>query len=299
MLDKPMKSAIISDQLNDDLYTSLKLAKEAGYDYVELHNVFNKSIEECNMAEIEQIKAMLDEFDLKVVNIASTIFFLCPLYPHYRVSSFNAGFHAIQGELVYHMAMLHNACRAAKALDCQYVRVFPFRFPDNDDIVVVGTKEDRNAIVEVLKQAVHIAKVYDVTLVLENCPYSHCPKGLMTFDIVEQVNDDHLRLLWDPANSYRAVQSKVPEEFLTATLLEEYTKIKHRIGHIHLKNYAYDASIVEKPFVHVALLDGDIDYVSLLALMQEDNMACVSLEPEVPLAETLQSMMQLKKVLEG
>ena len=295
MLDKPIKCAIISDQLDEDLNVSFQLAKEAGYHYVELHNVFGKSIEECNTSEIMEIKKLLTRYDLQVVNIASTIFFLCPLYPNYKVSLFNPSFHAIQGQLVYHMAMLHNACRAANAMDCKYVRIFPFRFPDNEEIGVVGGKEDQAKIVEILKQAIAIAKVYDVTLVLENCPYSHCPKGAMTYAIVKEVNDTHLKMLWDPANSYRAQLHKVPQEYHNLSLEDEYALIKDEIAHIHLKNYKLQKGL-EKPFVHVALMDGDIDFTKLIKQMKQ-QVTCLSLEPEVNKEETLKSMQQLQKLI--
>lgn len=296
MLDKQIKCAIISDQLSFDLQESFRLIHEQGYRYVELHSVFGQSIEECNSAQIAQIKELLDKYDLQVVNIASTIFFLCPLYPNYRVSLFKESFHAIEGQKVYHMAMLHNACRAANALGCKTVRVFPFRYPDNEEIEVVGTKADIAAIAEVLKEAACIAAKYDVVLALENCPYSHCPKGAMTHQIVKLVNDPHVKLLWDPANSYRATLHKVEKQYHGLSLLDEYHLIKDEIVHVHLKNYVHHEH-AEKAFEHVALLDGDIDFESLLPVLFAD-LDCVSLEPEVSCEDAIKSMQQLKKLLE-
>lgn len=295
MLDQETKYAIISDQIDQNLRKACRKIKEEGYHYVELHNVFNKSIEECSESECRVIKEILDMNGLEVINIASTIFFLCPLYDNYRVSLFNESFHAIEGDLRYHLAMLHNACRVAKQLNCQTIRIFPFRFPDNEEITVVGTKQDQKVIVENLKKAVDIARAYQVTLVLENCPYSHCPKGKMTYDIVKAVNDEHLKMLWDPANSYRAEKHRVPEEYKHISLKDEYEIIKKEIRHVHLKNYEYDSTL-GKPFIHRSLLEGDINYPELLECMA-DYPYYYSLEPEVEYDEVIQSMNDLKRVM--
>ena len=48
--------SIISDQIDEDIEIACKKAKEEGFSYVELHNVFGKSIEECSDTEVEEIK---------------------------------------------------------------------------------------------------------------------------------------------------------------------------------------------------------------------------------------------------
>lgn len=295
MLDHNNKYAIITDQVDQDIRKACAMIKDAGYHYVELHNVFEKSIEECSEAECNIIKEILDENGLEVVNIASTVFFLCPLYENYRVSLFNDSFHAIKGDVKYHLAMLHNACRIAKKLNCQTIRVFPFRFPDNEEITVVGTKQDQKMIITQFQKAVDIAKRYDLTLVVENCPYSHCPKGEMTYELVKAIHDEHLKLLWDPANSYRAEKNRVPSEYKNKTMAEEYDLIKDEIRHIHLKNYIYDET-QPKPFVHCALTAGDIDYKALMPKLKKYSYY-FSLEPEVDNILTMLSMRELKHLM--
>lgn len=293
MLDTRKNFAIISDQVDQDLETACARIKDEGYTFVELHNVFGKSIEECNEEETKKIKAMIDKYELKVVNLASTIFFLCPLYDHYRVSLFNPAFHAFKGNVEEHLNLLHNACRIAQTLSCETIRIFPFRFPDNEEVTIVGTDEDIEHIIENFKKAVAIAKQYDITLVVENCPYSHCPKGEMTYKIIKTINDEHIKLLWDPANSYRAETHRVPEKYKSLNLFEEYELIKNDIRHLHVKNYSYNATL-EKPFEHEALFDGDINYVTLLRTMRDNYAYYCSLEPEVDEPGTIKSMRELR-----
>ena len=290
-----MYTAIISDQIQSDLEASFKVMKELGYKHVELHNVFGKSIEACSEDEVKEIKDLVIKYELKVVNLASTVFFLCPLYPEYKVSLFNSEFYTIEGDIDTHLQYLENACKIANELDCKNVRVFPFRFPDNEEIVVVGGDKDIENISIHLSKAVKIAEEYGITLVLENCPYSHLPKGEMTLEVIKRVNHPNLKLLWDPANSYRAEKHKVPKQYMRLDLMSEYKLIKDYIGHVHLKNYTYDSSF-EKPFLHKSLLDGDIDYPKLLKEMNHQYQGCFSLEPEVNYEDTIISMKELTRI---
>ena len=179
--------SIISDQINEDIKIACKKAKEEGFSYIELHNVFGKSIEECSDIEVEEIKNILDASGLKVSAIASTVFFLAPLYENYKVSLFNDAFHAITGDISTHLEYLKRACKIAKKLDCSIVRVFPFRYPDNEDVVIVGTEKDREEIKKHLIEAGNIAASYDIMIAVENCPYSHCPKGEMTYRMIKEI----------------------------------------------------------------------------------------------------------------
>lgn len=289
-----MKLSIISDQVSQDLEEALKIIVKEGYEYVELHNLFGHSIETCTKEEVEIIKHLLDQYHVKVSNIASTLFFLCPLYQGDEVSLFNPGFYSIQGDLKYHLKVLEHACWIANELDCPKIRIFPFRWPDNRKDPY-GTKQDFEKIIENIKKALDISKKYHVTLVLENCPYSHLPKGKMTLQVVQAINDPYLKLLWDPANSYRAIRENVPKEYMDWSFEEELLHLYPYIGHIHLKNYHYVSGLV-KPFVHVPLLNGDIDYKTLVKSIQETCDCILSLEPEVDKKGTLLSMQCLKSL---
>lgn len=289
-----MKLSIISDQVSQNLEEALKIIVKEGYEYVELHNVFGHSIETCTKEEVEIIKHLLNRYHVKVSNIASTLFFLCPLYQGDEVSLFNPGFYSIQGDLEYHLKVLENACWIANELDCPKIRIFPFRWPDNRK-GPYGTKLDFEKIIENIKKALDISKKHHVTLMLENCPYSHLPKGKMTLQVVQEINDTYLKLLWDPANSYRAIRENVPREYMDWSLEEELLHLYPYIGHIHLKNYHYVSGLV-KPFVHVPLLNGDIDYKTLVKSIQETCDCILSLEPEVDKKGTLLSMQCLKSL---
>ena len=287
------KLAIIADQIGDDLETALSIMQQKGYHNVELHNVFGKTIEALRDAEVWKIKALLERYDMNVVNIASTIFFMCPLYDDYKISLFKPSFKVVEGDVKTHLDYLEKACKIAEILNCKTIRVFPFRQPDNVEKKIVGTKEHQEKIIEYLKQAVDVVKRYDKTIVLENCPYSHTPKGQMTYEMACAINDEHLRLLWDPGNSYRAMKERVPKEYLDLDLREEYRLIQDKIGYVHVKNYHKD----NEKFIHTALDAGDIDYDALLKNMNGDYV--FSLEPELEYNQVLHDMDVLQTIGKG
>lgn len=280
-----MLESVISDQFSNDPNIAFKQISDLGYRYVELHNIYNKTIEECNDEEIDELILLLKKYNLKVSNIASTIFFMCPLKDEYQISLFNDEFHAINGGIETHLNYLKNACKIANRLNCSNIRIFPFRYPDNEDITIAGSDDDICLIAIYIKQACDIAREYGITLCLENCPYSHTPKGAMTLKILKMCNCDNLKLLWDPANSYRAEVKQVPAQYLDLNLNDEFELVKDYIGHIHLKNYHYDP-LQTKPFVHVSLNKGDIDYDYLIPKLRELNIP-LSLEAEVNSEEEL------------
>ncbi len=283
-----MNISIITDQVNQDFDLACELISLKGIQWIDIHHAFNKTIEQCTLEEIHEVKAIAKKHGVKIANLASTVFFLCPLKPHTRVSLFNPAFYCIEGGLQAHLDALRRVCHYAQILEAKSVRVFPFRFPDNEEIQIVGTEEDLILISDALRSACDIASEFDVMLVLENCPYSYCPKGEMTYELVKRVNHKSLMLLWDPANSYRALKEKVPQQYLSLNLIEEYQLIHDQIGHVHLKNYSYKEGL-PKPFVHRALLEGDINMPQLLEQLNTLNLI-VSLEPEVDYEETIKSM---------
>jgi L-ribulose-5-phosphate 3-epimerase len=291
-----MRKSIITDQISMDLETSLKISKENGFDCVELHGVWDKTIEECSNEEVTEIKRLLTKYKMSVSNLATTIFFMCKLKPNYILKSFSPTFKTCQGDSVdEHLDTLKRACEIAMRLDCPNIRIFPFRYPENH--ILVGTDDDLVLITKYFVQALEIAKLYKVTLVVENCPYSHCPKPEMTLKLIENLNHPQLRLLYDPANSYRAVKERVPAKYLRLSMSEEIDLIKGQVTHIHLKNYAFDPQF-EKPFVHVDLTQGDLNYSEILSQLKHNGYdQALSLEPEVPIENVVENMKALKSLI--
>lgn len=240
-----MYKSIITDQLSMDLEEALICAKKYGYSYIEIHSLWGKTIEDLDKEEIVKVKKLLAKYDMKVSCVASTIFFMCSLYDDYKISNFNSNFLVSEGNFSQHLEKLKNAIEIAHMLDTKVIRIFPFRAPD--DKKIIGTDEDINLIVEKLTIASKMVEGTDIILALENCPHSYLPKGTMTNRVVNMVNSSNLKLLWDPANSFRAPVDTLPEQYKDVDLIDELEEIKEQIVHIHLKDYLKNLAISNKP----------------------------------------------------
>lgn len=291
-----MQKSIITDQISMDLEEALIIAKKNGFSNVDLHGVWGKTIEDCVEKEVAEIGRLLKKYEMKVANLATTVFFMCKLKPDYILMPFSPIFAVTSGDSVEeHLGYLEKACLIAEKLGCPTIRIFPFRYPENH--ILVGTEEDLAMIAGNFAKAMAVAEKHKVTIVVENCPYSHCPKPAMTLNLLLRVGHPQLKLLYDPANSYRAVVTRVPLEYQGLSIEEEIDLIRNRIGHIHLKNYVFNQS-QEKPFVHTALCDGDLDYRKILVQLAKNGYEdIVSLEPEVPFDGVLASIGSLDRLL--
>ena len=275
-----MNKSIITDQISMDLEEALITAKSFGFSYVELHGVWGKTIEDCSYVEVEKIKRLLNQYGMRVSNLATTVFLMCKLKDDYEIKPFGSGFVVTSAvSLDEHLKALGRACVIAKKLECEYIRIFPFRYPENH--LVVGVEDDLEIIAENFRKALEVIQNEPVTLVVENCPYSHCPKVVMTNRLVSMIQSPKLKLLYDPANSFRADTQRVPSEYLRLTTYEEIPLVSENINHVHLKNYHYDPSFT-KPFIHTTLKNGDLDYSKILRQLSDvDYEGALSLEPEV------------------
>lgn len=287
-----MKLSCINNQVHKQFEQSLRILQDCGYQSVEIHALEETPIEMIEQSEIDLISNLLKKYDMKVSSLASTMFLMTPLYDEDEISDFNPKFYKISGNHDHHMGAIKRACEIANQLETNIVRVFPFRAPDNRDIV--GTHEDIKEMVTIFSEAAKVAQGYGVTLVVENCPYSYLPRGIMIYKLVKAVNHTHFKCLYDPGNSFRSDKSRIPEEYRRIEVLDECAMIADEVAHVHLKDYQYVEGL-EKPNVHVPLLDGDVEIKGILSYLNEYKYdGFVSMEPEVKYSQAIESITKIK-----
>lgn len=288
-----MYASIVTDQIDADLETALRIAKLYGYTHVELQQVFEKGIEQCSMKEISHIRSLLTKYDRKVSCLATTLFLLCPLHEDDVLSIPKPYPYALQGKLDVHLKYLRNACRIAKRLNCTRIRIFPFRYPDNRK-PPYGTLEDIALLMKAMRKAVTIAEEEHITLVLENSPYTYLPKGYMSIQVVKGIRSEHFKLLWDGGNSYMAQKDYVPQEYLTFSILDELHYVYPWVAHIHIRDCVF-ASEDDATYHDVAFAQGDVDYMMLFSYLRKVAYPhAVSLNADICEDETLESMKTLQ-----
>lgn len=288
-----LKVGIITHELSKDFEYALEVVKELGIKYIELHSLWNKTIENLSEKEVEKAKNLVKKYQLMVSNVSSTCFLLCPLWnSREKLRNINENFIALWGDYSDHLSYLKRSIQLAQVFDTDLVRIFGFRKMDPYQQL---DKKVLNQIVNKFEEPVKLAEQAGITLVLENCPYSYLGEGRLTSKVLEQINSKNIKLLWDPANATSAGSEPYPKD---------YQFVRDNMAHIHFRDLVTDK--VNKQVKFVPIGKGEINYRAILQALQDDGYkGVISLEPECisengsPESGTKKSFDGIKKILDN
>jgi sugar phosphate isomerase/epimerase len=254
----------ITDQADMDFEKALEFIKGLGMEYVELHALWNKNIEELNDEEISEARKLLGKYGLKTSLISSTLFLQCHLFESKKeFRPIDDYFITIAGDYGFHMRALERCIKLCDVFNTDKIRIFGFIKEDptiDEDRAVEKVKESLVRPLEMVEKA-------GLTLVLENCPHTYLQFGSLTSRVIEEIGSKHFRALWDPANAMRSGGKPYPED---------YRNISQYIEHVHAKDISLDGELHMVP-----LGEGVIDYRGIVqSLMNDGFSGVVSLEPE-------------------
>jgi sugar phosphate isomerase/epimerase len=279
-----MKTAIISDQVSMDFEEALGIVRNR-FEYVEIHALWNKTVEDLNDEEAREVERLLRTYGMRVSCLSSTLFLMCPLFTEVRtLERFSDRFPVFIGDVRGHMERLKRCIELCDRFGTNRIRVFPFRTErgiDRDFDSLIGDMG------EIFIDAAALAGGEGKVLLLENCPHSYLPKGLMTHALSKRLDSAHFMLLYDCGNSFRSCTSVCPDRYRAVSILDEYEAIKDRVQYFHFKDYRMTGS----GFEHVAFGEGDVGFTELYRRVESDGgNKTVSLEPEVGAGELERSI---------
>jgi len=257
------KIGTITDQVSMDFEHALNFIKELGLEYVEIHALWNKNIEELTDDEVAEAKRLLNKYGLKVSIISSTLFLQCHLLESdKKFGPIDDYFITIAGDYDDHIKALQRCIELCEIFDTDKLRSFGFikeGHLDDDDAV--------QKIKEKLQKPIEMVEKAGLMLLLENCPHTYLQFGALTKRAIEQIDSKNFRALWDPANALRSGGSPYPED---------YRHIKKYIVHVHAKDVSLEGGVHMVP-----LGEGIIDYNGILKSLKKDGFnGVISLEPE-------------------
>jgi len=253
-----------------DFEKSLKFIKNLGVNYVEIHSLWDKNIEELNRDEISLAKKLLNRYKFKVSNISSTIFLQCSLLDNYKKFNKLADyFITISGDYESHLKYLKFCTNLCEIFNTDKIRIFGFiadEAIDDDKLIEI--------VYEKFGKAVEIAEKAGITLTIENCPFTYMYRASLIKDVIENINSNNLKALWDPGNVLRVKGVEL------IPFPEEYKIIKQYISHMHVKDVLKMKPEDEECIVPLG--KGDVDYEGILRNLNKDGYeGVVSLEPEL------------------
>lgn len=273
-----MKKSIITDQLSTDFEKAVFEAKKLKYDFVEIHSLWNKTIENLDNSEIELVSKILKKYKMGVSCIATTLFLMTPLYSNIEnLEKFSEDFLVYIDTYENHVECFKECLLISKKLDAQFIRVFPF-------IKERGVSKDLDEIIDDIAEKLliplRIAEKEEQEIIVENCPHTYLPKGNIAYKLIKKINNKYIKLLWDPANSIISeyFQSNIPFKYLKLNILEEYKLIKEAIAYCHVKDFKR----YNDQFAFVPFGEGEIDYNKLFTMFKDDGYGgFLSLETEL------------------
>lgn len=247
-MNVPLKTAVITDEISQDLAIAVDLAREFHLDALEIRGAWNKGPQDLTPDELKKARDLAGAAGMTICGVAPPLF-KCELDDTDAVRE--------------HLDILRRAAKAAHGLGTERVRGFAFwkRGPLED-------RKDR--IVAHLKEAAQIAESEGVVIALEN-EYSTANNNVRrTLELIEAVGSPAMRLLYDPGND-------VHDEEGEPAWPDSYDLARGHIYHMHLKDPKRDPQTGEVTTRPIG--EGDIHADALMrALIADGYDGFISLE---------------------
>jgi L-ribulose-5-phosphate 3-epimerase len=281
----PFRVSVINDEVSQDFGHACEVAsREFGMQWIELRGMWKKNILNLDSKEVADARRILDQYKLRVTDIASPLFKVdwagAPRSKYSEHDDFHADFTFNQQDEV-----LERAIELAKAFGTDRVRCFDFwRLEDQAPY--------RAAINEKLLEAANKAGKKGITLLLENDGGLNTATGAEAAKVLDAVKSPYFMLNWDPGNAAAWGEKAYPDGY---NLLP-----KDRIGHCHCK----DAVKSAKGYDWAPMGKGIVDWIGQFKALKRDGYHfAVSLETHwdgggTPEESSRQSWAGMKKLLQ-
>jgi len=221
-----IKLGAITSNISQELEYALTELREFGLDYAELQYLWDKEVGDLSDAEITRVQNLIVEYRIQVCCISRHIFAGLLL----GQTEIGQEAHSCQ------MSALRRCIDMAKALNCGLVRIMSFR----KEMILFGacgaeiwnvTRGAWDKLKLLLTPAIELAEQQNITLVIETGNNGMINSGYLARKLVDELGSDHLRILWDPANSIYCNEPAYPDG---------YEAVRGYLGHIHLKDCRVD-----------------------------------------------------------
>ena len=232
-----------SDEIAGDVKTQFEVLNKLGISYFEPRNVNGKNISTLNDDEVNEVKAAMEKYNIKVSSIGSPI-----------------GKIKVTDDFDEHFETFKRTVKTAKMLDAKYMRVFSF-YHDGGE----WTKEERAEVISRLKKMIEYAKEENIVLLHENEKDIYGDTCERCLDLMKELYCDNFKAVFDPANFVQSGQ----ETKSTFETLKPY------IEYMHIKDALKDDTVVPS-----GMGEGNVKYI-LKNLFDNGYDGFLSLEPHL------------------
>jgi sugar phosphate isomerase/epimerase len=201
--------SVISDEISQDPAVVVRFARDFGLNGFELRSMFGRAFKDLTGRDVAEIRAIAAGEGLRIHGCATPVF-KCEMEDGMSVRE--------------HVEILKRSLEAARALECNLVRVFSFlRSPE------ALSKPVADRIASHLAQLADLAAASGVRLGVENESSCRIGTGAELLRLAESFSHPSAGWIWDPCNTLYVRGENGPP---TAA----FSRLSDRVIHIHVKD---------------------------------------------------------------
>lgn len=204
MADPTYRLTGFADEIADDLETQLDVVDELGIEHVDLRSVWGTNVLELDDRQVREIRRALEDRGIGVSAIGSPV-----------------GKVAIETPFDEHLSRFETAIERARTFDADYVRVFSYLIPEDEDPATYREEVHRRMAAKTERAA-----EADVVLLHENEKpvYGDTPERCR--ELLTSVDSPYLRAVFDPANFLEIGVRPYPDALFLLVEFVEYLHVK-------------------------------------------------------------------------
>ena len=202
-----------SDEMDRDLQVQIRELKRMGIDRMEMRFLNGKNSVDYSLADMKEMKKQLDASGVSVSAIGSPL-----------------GKIGITDPFGPHLELFKHTLDLAMLLETQYIRMFSFYIPKEEN-----PADYRDEVLERWYSFTAEAKGAGVILAHENEKGIYGDTAERCLDIIEAMNLDYVKAVFDPANFIQCGVKTYPEA---------YHLLKKHIAYMHIKDALNDSGRV-------------------------------------------------------
>lgn len=239
------KTAVITDEISQDLRTAVTLARKYHVQGLEIRSVNEKNPFQMSNADVREIKAIADDAGMSICCVSSPMF--------------KCAFDDLATRKE-HMEAFKRTMDVMQLWDTNLIRCFNF-YNMNDG----GARNDE--IADALRPAAAIARDAGMTMVLESEPTVNTANIRALYDFLTLMNDPAIGAVYDPGNEIADASAPPPYP-------DGYTLLKPFIHHVHIKDILNDHG----RFLPARLGKGSVDFHGLFSALKAEYSGWASVE---------------------
>jgi sugar phosphate isomerase/epimerase len=248
-----IRLSAFADEISPDLSEQIDVLRNEGIRFLDLRAVWGTNVLDLTDQQVAGIKQSLDRHGVGVAAIGSPI-----------------GKVPIDHSLDDQLRRLERAILLAEVFGTPFIRIFSF-YPATSNPAPVSAYRDE--VVARLRVLTERARHAGITLLHENDTGLYGDTIARCVDVMQSVDDAHLRAVLDPANFIQSQQAPFPDG---------YEALRPWLRYIHVKDALRDGTVVPAG-------EGEGRWPELLSRLRDDGYdGFFSLEPHLAAAGQFQ-----------